>query len=225
MTSKKTLFITGASSGIGAATAKAVVAAGWNVGLMARSTDKLDRLVEELGSSSLAVAGDATDLAAQEGAIARVASHFGGIDAAFANAGMGLDTPGTEAGDPQEWRRMIDLNIMALLYTARASLPELRKTKGHLVLTGSVAGKLHISGSIYGATKWFVHGYAGNMAQEMREWGGRCTLIAPGMVDTPFFSEPKPDKLQPEDIANAVIFALSQPKRASIAEVTVMPTG
>ncbi|WP_296479391.1 SDR family oxidoreductase [Roseinatronobacter sp.] len=225
MTSKKTLFITGASSGIGAATAKAAVAAGWNVGLMARSTDKLDRLVEELGSSSLAVAGDATDLAAQEGAIARVASHFGGIDAAFANAGMGLDTPGTEAGDPQEWRRMIDLNIMALLYTARASLPELRKTKGHLVLTGSVAGKLHISGSIYGATKWFVHGYAGNMAQEMREWGGRCTLIAPGMVDTPFFSEPKPDKLQPEDIANAVIFALSQPKRASIAEVTVMPTG
>ena len=225
MTSKKTLFITGASSGIGAATAKAAVAAGWNVGLMARSTDKLDRLVEELGSSSLAVAGDATDLAAQEGAIARVASHFGGIDAAFANAGMGLDTPGTEAGDPQEWRRMIDLNIMALLYTARASLPELRKTKGHLVLTGSVAGKLHISGSIYGATKWFVHGYAGNMAQEMREWGGRCTLIAPGMVDTPFFSEPKPDKLQPEDIANAVIFALSQPERASIAEVTVMPTG
>ena len=225
MTSKKTLFITGASSGIGAATAKAAVAAGWNVGLMARSADKLDRLVEELGEASLAVAGDATDLGGQESAIARVASHFGGIDAAFANAGMGVDTPGTEAGDPQEWRRMIDLNIMALLYTARVSLPELRKTKGHLVLTGSVAGKLHISGSIYGATKWFVHGYAGNIAQEMREWGGRCTLIAPGMVDTPFFSEPKPDKLQPEDIANAVIYALSQPERASIAEVTVMPTG
>jgi NADP-dependent 3-hydroxy acid dehydrogenase YdfG len=225
MTREKTVFITGASSGIGAATAKAAVAAGWNVGLMARSADKLDSLVQELGEASLAVAGDATDLGAQESAIARVASHFGGIDAAFANAGMGVDTPGTEAGDPREWRRMIDLNIMALLYTARVALPELRKTKGQLVLTGSVAGKLHIPGSIYGATKWFVHGYAGNMAQEMREWGGRCTLIAPGMVDTPFFSEPKPDKLQPEDIANAVIFALSQPERASISEITVMPTG
>ncbi|ATX66457.1 SDR family oxidoreductase [Roseinatronobacter bogoriensis] len=225
MTREKTVFITGASSGIGAATAKAAVAAGWNVGLMARSADKLDSLVQELGEASLAVAGDATDLGAQESAIARVASHFGGIDAAFANAGMGVDTPGTEAGDPREWRRMIDLNIMALLYTARVALPELRKTKGQLVLTGSVAGKLHILGSIYGATKWFVHGYAGNMAQEMREWGGRCTLIAPGMVDTPFFSEPKPDKLQPEDIANAVIFALSQPERASISEITVMPTG
>ena len=225
MTREKTVFITGASSGIGAATAKAAVAAGWNVGLMARSADKLDSLVQELGEASLAVAGDATDLGAQESAIARVASHFGGIDAAFANAGMGVDTPGTEAGDPREWRRMIDLNIMALLYTARVALPELRKTKGQLVLTGSVAGKLHIPGSIYGATKWFVHGYAGNMAQEMREWGGRCTLIAPGMVDTPFFSEPKTDKLQPEDIANAVIFALSQPERASISEITVMPTG
>ena len=225
MTKKKTLFITGASSGIGAATAKAAVAAGWNVGLMARSADKLEILKAQLGDASLAVAGDATDLGAQEDAIARVASHFGGVDGAFANAGMGLDTPGTEAGDPDEWRRMIDLNIMALLYTTRVALPELRKTKGQLVLTGSVAGKLHIQGSIYGATKWFVHGYAGNMAQEMREWGGRCTLIAPGMVDTPFFSEPKPDKLQAEDIAAAVIFALSQPARAAITEVTVMPTG
>ena len=225
MTKRKTLFITGASSGIGAATARAAVAAGWNVGLMARSADKLEALAQELGDASLAVAGDATDLAAQEDAIAQVASNFGGVDAAFANAGMGLDTPGTEAGDPEEWRRMIDLNIMALLYTTRAALPELRKTKGQLVLTGSVAGKLHIAGSIYGATKWFVHGYAGNMAQEMREWGGRCTLIAPGMVDTPFFSEPKPDKLKPEDIANAVVFALSQPAHAAIPEIVVMPTG
>ncbi|TVQ05260.1 MAG: SDR family oxidoreductase [Roseinatronobacter sp.] len=225
MAERKTLFITGASSGIGEATARAAVAAGWNVGLMARSADKLDQLVQELGSASMAVAGDATDLVAQEDAIARVAAHFGGIDAAFANAGMGVETPGTEAGDPDEWRQMIDLNIMALLYTTRAALPELRKTKGQLVLTGSVAGKVHIAGSIYGATKWFVHGYAGNMAQEMREWGGRCTLIAPGMVDTPFFSEPKPDKLQAEDIANAVVFALSQPPRAAIPEIVVMPTG
>lgn len=225
MTERKTLFITGASSGIGAATARAAVAAGWNVGLMARSEDKLADLQAELGEASLAVAGDATDLGAQEKAIAATVQHFGGLEAAFANAGVGLDTPGTENGDPEEWRKLIDLNIMALLYTARASLPELRKTRGHLLLTGSVAGKLHIPGSIYGASKWFVHGYGGNMAQEMREWGGRCTVIAPGMVDTAFFAEPKPDKLKPEDIAEAVVFALSQPERANIPEVTIMPTG
>lgn len=223
MSDSKTLFITGASSGIGAATAHAAVAAGWNVALFARSKDKLEALQAELGDAALAIVGDATDFAAQETAIAQTVAHFGGLDAAFANAGMGLDQPGTEAGDPEEWRRMIDLNIMALLYTTKAALPELRKIKGHLVLTGSMAGKVHLPGSIYGASKWFVHGYAGNMAQEMREWGGRCTLIAPGMVDTPFFDEPKPDKLKPEDIAEAVLFALTQPDRVSMSEIAVMP--
>ena len=225
MSEAKTLFITGASTGIGAATARLAVEAGWKVGLMARSEDKLEALCAELGEAALALPGDATGLDAQETAIARFADRFGRLDAAFANAGKGLDTPGTEAGDPEEWRRMIDLNIMALLYTARASLPHLRKTRGHLVLTGSVAGKVAIPGSIYGATKWFVHGYGANMAQEMREWGGRCTVIAPGMVNTPFFSEPKPDKLMPQDVASAVLFALSQPERAVIPEITLMPTG
>ncbi|QIE42181.1 SDR family oxidoreductase [Meridianimarinicoccus aquatilis] len=224
MTKRKTLFITGASSGIGEATARAAVAAGWNVGLMARSEAKLAKLHTSLGEASFYVAGDATELAAQQAAVDAVAERFGGLDAVFANAGMGLDTPGTENGDPEEWRRMIDLNIMALLYTAKAALPELRKTKGHLVLTGSVAGKIHIPGSIYGASKWFVQGYAGNMAQEMREWGGRCTVVAPGMVDTAFFAERKPDKLKPEDIANAVVFALNQPERANVPEIVVMPT-
>lgn len=223
MSDRKTLLITGASSGIGAATARAAVAAGWNVALFARSEDKLTALQAELGDAALAIPGDATHLLAQEDAVARTVEHFGRLDAAFANAGFGLDTPGTEAGDPEEWRRMIDLNIMALLYTTRAALPELRKTKGHLLLTGSVAGKVHLPGSIYGASKWFVHGYAGNMAQEMRDWGGRCTLIAPGMVDTPFFEEPKPDKLKPEDIAEAALFALTQPQRANVPEIVVMP--
>jgi NADP-dependent 3-hydroxy acid dehydrogenase YdfG len=219
-----TLLVTGASSGIGAATARAAVTAGWRVALFARSADRLDALAGELGDAALAIPGDATDLAAQEGAVAATVKRFGGLDAACANAGMGLDRPGTEAGDPAEWRRLIDLNIMALLYTARVALPELRRTKGHLVLTGSAAGRRHIKGSIYGATKWFVHGYAGNMAEEMREWGGRCTVISPGMVDTPFFDEAKPDKLKPEDVAAAVVFALSQPARADVREVHLMPT-
>lgn len=221
----KTLFITGASSGIGAATARAAVKAGWNVGLMARSADKLDALTSELGDSALALSGDATDLAAQEDAVRRTVDHFGALDAAFANAGTGLDKPGTEAGDPEEWRKLVDINVMGVLYTARATLPELRKTRGQLVLTGSAAGRNHIKGSIYSASKWFVHGYAGNMSEEMREWGGRCTLISPGMVDTPFFDEAKPDKLKPEDIAGAVMFALSQDARAEVREVHVMPTG
>ena len=219
-----TLFITGASSGIGAATARAAVAEGWNVGMMARSRDKLAALADELGDSALALSGDATELAEQERAVAQVVERFGGLDAAFANAGMGLDTPGIEAGDPAEWRRLIDLNVMGVLYTTRAALPELRKTRGHLVMTGSAAGRRHIKGSIYGATKWFVHGFGGNMAEDMREWGGRCTVISPGMVDTAFFDEPKPDKLQPEDIAAAVMFALGQDRRVDVREVFVMPT-
>ncbi|MGR3320647.1 MAG: SDR family oxidoreductase, partial [Pseudooceanicola sp.] len=192
--------------------------------LVARSADKLGALADELGDRALAVEGDVTDLASVEDAVARTTERFGGLDAAFANAGRGLDTPGTEAGDPAEWRALVDLNIMGLLHTARAALPELRKTRGHLLLTGSAAGRRHIKGSIYGATKWFVHGYAGNMAEEMREWGGRCTVIAPGMVDTPFFDEPKPDKLKPEDVADAVVFAITRPARAEIREVFLMPT-
>ncbi|OWU86302.1 short-chain dehydrogenase [Oceanicola sp. 22II-s10i] len=221
----RTLLITGASTGIGAASARGAAAAGWNVALVARSEDKLNALRDEIGDAALAIPADVTDLAALERAVARTVETFGGLNAAFANAGMGLDTPGTEAGDPEEWRRMIDLNVMGLLYTARATLPELRKTKGHLLMTGSAAGRRHIKGSIYSATKWFVHGYGGNMADEMREWGGRCTVISPGMVDTPFFSEAKPDKLKPEDIAEAVVYAMNASPRAEVREVHVMPTG
>ena len=218
-----TLFITGASSGIGAATARAAVANGWNVGLMARNGDKLRALCGELGERALPLPGDATELDAQEQAVARAVEAFGGLDAAFANAGVGLEVPGIEQGDPAEWRRMVDLNVMGVLYTARAAYPELRKTRGHLVLTGSAAGRMHIKGSIYGATKWFVHGLGGNLAEEMRGWGGRCTVISPGMVNTGFFDEPKPEKIQPQHIAAAVVFALTQDRRAAVREIHVMP--
>ncbi|PWE33282.1 short-chain dehydrogenase [Maritimibacter sp. 55A14] len=220
----RTLFITGASSGIGAATARAAVAAGWRVGLMARSRDKLDALAAELGGdAAMALPGDATDLGAQQNAVARLVDRFGRLDAAFANAGRGSSAAGTEAGRPEEWEAMVALNITALLWTAKAAMPELRKRKGHMLLTGSAAGRRAIAGSVYGATKWFVHGYGANLAEEMAEWGGRCTVIAPGMVDTPFFDEPKPDKLQPEDVANAVVYALDQPARAAVREVFLMP--
>lgn len=221
----KTLFITGASSGIGAATARAAVESGWNVGLFARSEEKLGALVEELGDQALALPGDATSLNEQRAAIGTLVERYGKLDAAFANAGMGLSAAGTEKGDPDEWETLVQLNVLGLLWTVKAAMPQLKANTGHMLLTGSAAGRTHIKGSVYSASKWFVHGYGGNLAQEMREWGGRCTVIAPGMVDTPFFDEAKPDKLKPEDIARAAVYALEQPAHACVQEMFVMPTG
>lgn len=219
----KTLFITGASTGIGAATAKAAAKAGWNVALCARSADKLEALASEIGDAALAISCDVTNREAVRGALAKTAEHFGSVDAVYANAGSGVSKPGIENGDPDEWRDMIDLNIMAVLYTAHEAIPHLKKVKGHMLITGSKAGRDHFKGSVYSATKHFIHGLAENLAEEMREWGGRATVIAPGMVNTPFFDEPKPDKIQPEDVANAVVFALSQPATAAVREIYIMP--
>lgn len=219
----RTLFITGASTGIGAATARAASRAGWSVALVARSRDKLEALAGEIGDSALALPCDVTDLSALEKAVAAAVDRFGGIDAVFANAGRGLSKAGTVEGDAEDLSALVDLNIKGVVWTARATLPELKKTKGTLVMTGSAAGRRHISGSIYGATKWFVHGYAGNMAEAMREWGGRCSVIAPGMVDTPFFDEGKPDKLKPEDVADAVLHAIEADPRAAVREIYLMP--
>lgn len=221
----KTLFITGASSGIGAATAKAAAKAGWNVGLFARSEDKLQALAAEIGDSAMVLTGDATDYDEQKTAVGKLVERFGGLDAAFANAGRGTSQAGTETGDPADWKEMVDINIMGALYTAHAALPHLRKTTGQYVVTGSAAGRRHIKGSIYGSTKWFIHGFAGNLADEMAEWGGRCMVVSPGMVNTDFFDEAKPDKLAAEDVANAVMHALEAPSRASIREIHLMPTG
>ncbi|MFL0356402.1 SDR family oxidoreductase [Erythrobacter sp. GH1-10] len=219
----KTLVITGASSGIGAATAKAAAEAGWNVALLARSADKLEALAGEIGDAALAHPCDVTKRDEVTEALKRTAAHFGGIDAVFANAGTGVSKPGIGNGDPDEWRAMIDVNIMAVLYAAHAAIPHLKKTKGHFVVTGSKAGRDTFKGSVYSATKWFVHGFGENLAEEMREFGGRATVIAPGMVDTAFFDEPKPTKIQAEDVANAVMFTLSQPETAAVREIYLMP--
>ncbi|MBW3168585.1 SDR family oxidoreductase [Qipengyuania flava] len=221
----QTLLITGASSGIGAATARAAVKAGWQVALLARSRDALEKLAAELGDAALALPCDITERDQLSEAVAKTVERFGSLDAVYANAGKGSSRPGIEQGDPDDWHAMIHLNVLAVLTTAHATLPHLRKTRGHFVVTGSKAGRDHMKGSVYGATKWFVQGFAGNLAEEMREWGGRCTLITPGMVDTPFFDEPKPGKIQPDDVANAVVFALSQPRSADVREIHIMPSG
>ncbi len=223
--SSKTVFITGASSGIGAATARKLVSHGHKVALTARSEDKLNELQRELGAENCRIyPADATDVNALKQAVNQAVEDLGQLDGVFANAGKGVSTPGTEEGDIDEWLSMLDININALLYTAKFSLPHLRKTKGHFILTSSAAGRATIKGSIYGASKWFAYGFGRNLAEEMKEWGGRCTTICPGMVNTPFFDEPKEDKLQPEDVADAVAFALEAEQRNSVREIYLMPT-
>ena len=214
----RTLLITGASSGIGAATAKAAAGAGWQVALAARSKDRLDALAAEIGDAALAVECDVTDPASVASAVGAAVDRFGGLDAAFANAGMGT---GADPSD-DDVRRLVDVNVMGVLWTARAAMPELRKTKGTLVLTGSAAGRTHIDGSVYGATKWFVHGLGGNLAGEMRGFGGRCCVVAPGMVNTAFFDEAKPEKIQPDDVARAVLHAIEAPDTVAVREIFLM---
>lgn len=223
---ERVLAITGASSGIGAATARAAAAAGWKVALIARSEEKLRALVGEIGGDgALALPCDVTDAAAARRAFDKAAGRWGGLNAVFANAGVGANAKGSEAGDLDEWRRMVEVNVWGVLTTAKAALPHLRKTQGTMLLTGSRAGRVTIPGSVYGATKWFVRGYAANLDEEMKAWGGRCGLISPGMVDTPFFDQPKPDALRPEDVAQAAMFALEQPPRVGVGEVLVTPRG
>jgi len=225
MAKEKVVLITGASSGIGEASAKTLVNNGHKVILTARSEDKLAELVESLGEdNALSVPADATDFTELENAVTKGLKKFGRLDASFANAGMGVSTAGTEKGDPDEWSTMVDINIKALLWTAKATLPHLRQNKGHFILTSSAAGRKPIKGSIYGATKWFAYGFGQNLAEEMSEWNGRCTTIAPGMVNTPFFDEAKPDKLDPQDVADAVLFAIEANQRNNVREIYLMPT-
>lgn len=225
MSKEKVVLITGASSGIGEATAKTLVNNGHKVILTARSEHKLTALVDELGAdNALAIAADATDFNELENVVVKGVEKYGRLDVAFANAGMGVNAAGTENGDIDEWRKMLDININALLYTAKLTLPHLRKSTGHFILTSSAAGRIALKGSVYGATKWFAYGFGQNLAEEMKEWQGRCTTIAPGMVNTPFFDEAKPDKLDPTDVADAVLFAIEANPRCNVRELFLMPT-
>ena len=156
--------------------------------------------------------------------VAATLKAFGRIDIAFANAGIGATCPGTENGDPDNWRDMVLTNVLGCVLTARVCLPEIRKNAGHILLTGSRAGRTAIKGSVYSATKWAVTGYGANLREELSGTGARVTLIEPGVVDTPFFAEPKPQALAAEDVARAVIYAVSQPPHVDVAEILVLPT-
>lgn len=219
-----TLFITGASSGIGAATARAAAAEGWNVALTARRADKLAALAEEIGERAHAIRCDVTDLADQQRAVAETEERYGGLDAAFANAGRGGSPGGFSGADPASWRALVEVNILGVAHTVRAALPALKRSRGHVLLTGSVAGRRTLPGSMYSVTKWAVTAIGYNLREELRGTGVRVTLVEPGMVDTPFFDEPKPDALRPQDVASAVVYALGRPPHVDVHEMVVLPT-
>ena len=136
---------------------------------------------------------------------------------------MGASIPGTENGDPENWREMVLTNVLGCAYTCKACLPAIKRSRGHVVLTGSRAGRERISGSFYGATKWAVKGYAHNLREELSGSGARVTLIEPGMVDTPFFDSEKPDALRADDVARAVLYAVTQPEHVQVPEIFIMP--
>lgn len=224
-TGEKVLLITGASTGIGAATARAAADEGYRLALCARSVDKLETLAGELGSDrALALECDVTDYAQQEQTVEAVLERFGRLDAVFANAGTGGQPGGFSAAPVDSWQTMVEVNILGVAYTLRASLAALKQARGHVVITGSVAGRRTIAGSMYSATKWAVSAIGYGLREEIKGSGVRVTVIEPGMVDTPFFDEPKPDALKPGDVARSVIYALTQPAHVDVHELMVLPT-
>jgi NADP-dependent 3-hydroxy acid dehydrogenase YdfG len=219
-------LITGASSGIGAATARAAAQTGYRVVLAARSTDKLEALAADLGGPdrALALGCDVTEWAEQEAMVAQALERFGRVDVAFANAGFGGGRSFL-AGKPEQMRDMVLTNVYGAGLTIRATLPALKQGQGHLVLTGSVAGHRVLPGSMYSVTKWAVGAMAEAARQELNGTGVRVTLVSPGQVDTPFFDKQRSDgRLQADDIARSVLYAVSQPPHVDVNEILVRPT-
>ncbi|NTV05922.1 MAG: SDR family oxidoreductase [Chlorobiaceae bacterium] len=226
----KVFLITGASTGIGEATARRAVEAGFNVVLAARSTKKLAQLQAELGfERALAVTCDVSSWQSQQNMVEQTLNHFGRIDVVFANAGFSKGSTFYGGEDkPDEWKEMVMVNVYGAAATARLTLPELVKHGGHLLITGSVVGRVTSIRNLYSATKWAVTGMAQAIRNEMAGTGVRVTLVEPGVVDTPFWDhlqKPGTAELQPDDIARAVMFAVSQPPHVDVNEILIRPTG
>jgi serine 3-dehydrogenase len=161
--------------------------------------------------------------------VRRALERFGKIDAAFANAGFSKGSSFYGGEDkPEEWREMVLANVYGAAATARLVLPELVKSKGHFLITGSVVGRTTSIRNLYSATKWAVTGMALAIRNEISGTGIRVTLVEPGIVDTPFWDhlqKPSSAALQPDDIARAVIYAISQPPHVDVNEILIRPTG
>jgi NADP-dependent 3-hydroxy acid dehydrogenase YdfG len=221
----RVFLITGASTGIGAETARQAAAAGYRLVLAARSRDRLEALSAELGGAdrALAVACDVMDWGAQERLAAAAVDAFGRIDVVFANAGFGAKRGFLEE-TPEHWRDMVLTNVLGVAYTIRATLPAVKDARGHFLLTSSVAGRRALQGSLYSATKHAVTAMGEALRQDVNDTGVRVTLIEPGMVDTPFFENRPSGALESQDVARAVLYAVAQPPHVDVNEILIRPT-
>jgi NADP-dependent 3-hydroxy acid dehydrogenase YdfG len=240
-------LVTGASSGIGEATAKRLAADGATVAVAARRNDRLEKLVEEIddaGGKALAIEADVTDRAAAEALVERTIAELGRLDTVVNNAGVMLLGPSLDA-DIEEWERMVDINVKGLLYVAKAALPHLIKGADDgprlvtdMVNISSVAGRRAREGSaVYNATKFGVGAFSEALRQEVTERHVRVSLVEPGAVITELASHNRPEvqeemkgrfgnieRLEADDIADAISYIVTRPRHMAINEILVRPT-
>lgn len=233
----KTAIVTGASSGIGAATARLLAGNGCNVALAARRKDRLETLAEEIGDRAFAAPTDITDPDAAAGLVAKTIERFGPVDVVVNNAGLGLYAPIWE-GDPEDWRRMFGVNVLGALYVTRAATRHmLQRGSGDIVFVSSAAGRRvpHGHGAVYAATKHAITAIAEGLRIDLHDKGIRIINVEPGLVRTEFpensFGSPDDyyagkeySPLEAGDIAEAVLYAIGQPSRVSVNEVLIRPT-
>ena len=237
--------VTGASSGIGEATALALARAGCAVSLAARRNDRIDALaqrIEEAGGRALALSTDVSNEAAARSFVTRTHDELGGLDVLVNNAGVMLLGP-FETQTGEDWRRMIEVNCLGLLYCTNAALPLMRESGGgHVVNVSSIAGRRASAFSAaYNMTKFGVTGFSEALRQEALHVGVRVTVVEPGFVETELqgHNEGKDvvmqatDKMKQkigevltaDDIAEAILYAVSQPERVNVSEILVVPRG
>jgi len=239
----KVALITGASSGIGEATARSLAEAGAAVALAARRKDRIDSLAEEINGNGGKALSVETDITEEEQARAFVESardELGGIDILVNNAGVMLLGP-VHSAETEEWRRMIEVNALGLLYCTHAALPAMAESGGgHIVNVASTAGRNAFLGAgVYNFTKFGVVGFSESLRQEALHSNVRVTVIEPGFVDTELQGhntnpmvvqatekarEEIGDLLQSEDIAAAILYSVSQPPHVAVNEILIRPT-
>jgi NADP-dependent 3-hydroxy acid dehydrogenase YdfG len=233
----KVAVITGASSGIGAATARALAADGYRVALLARRADRIEALAKELDNGSIAIRADVTDRDALVAAAERVQAELGGADVLVNNAGVMLLGP---FGPDQraDYRQMIEVNLMGALTATEVFLEQLREGGGDVVNISSVAGRTARQGNgVYAATKWGMNGWSESLRRELMP-DVRVTLIEPGVVATELpnhITHAETNKnvgalydkaeVTAEDIAEVIAFALARPRRLAIHEILLRPAG
>jgi NADP-dependent 3-hydroxy acid dehydrogenase YdfG len=238
----KVALVTGASSGIGEATALALAAEGAAVAIGARRADRLEALADKIsadGGRALTLDLDVTQEQQAHDAVGRTRADLGGLDIVVNNAGVMLLGPILDA-DTSDWRRMIETNVLGLMYVTHAALPGLvEQGSGDIVQVSSVAGRLAREGSGgYNASKWAVNAFSESLRQEVTARGVRVTLVEPGAVATELSDHithaeskqrvkervTKMRPLQSADIAAGVVYAVTQPPHVSVNEVLIRPT-